>query len=210
MNGGDIYSARKRYKWPGVAAVVVSVVHLLKGAFEGVKLLDKRPATQITAFLFVNGGHDNPKQLVANASKSYMGSKIYGQGFTFDDSGPADEVTPGLPSPIAIMNQLITDNPKKAEVIFPYIGGEEVNTSPTHAHHRYAINFGERNEEDCRRKWPELMAIAEQKAKPERMMNNREGYRRYWWHHDEKRPGLYSEIAECKQVLTNSQVSRAC
>jgi hypothetical protein len=207
LNGGDIYSARKRYKWPGVAAVVVSVVHLLKGAFEGVKLLDKRPVTQITAFLFVNGGHDNPKQLVANASKSYMGSKIYGQGFTFDDSGPADEVTPGLPSPIAIMNQLITDNPKNAEVIFPYIGGEEVNTSPNHAHHRYAINFGERNEEDCRRKWPELMAIAEQKVKPERMMNNREGYRRYWWHHGEKRPGLYSAIAECKQVLTNSQVS---
>jgi hypothetical protein len=105
------------------------------------------------------------------------------------------------------MDQLITDNPKNAEVIFPYIGGEEVNTSPTHAHHRYAINFGERNEEDCRREWPELMAIAEQKVKPERMMNNREGYRRYWWHHGEKRPGLYSAIAECKQVLTNSQVS---
>ena len=27
------------------------------------------------------------------------------------------------------------------EAIFPYIGGEEVNTSPTHAHHRYVINF---------------------------------------------------------------------
>ena len=27
------------------------------------------------------------------------------------------------------------------EAIFPYIGGEEVNTSPTHGHHRYVINF---------------------------------------------------------------------
>ncbi len=47
-------------------------------------------------------------------------------------------------------------------------GGEEVNTSPTHAHHRYVINFGERSEEDCRRRWPELMAMVEAKVKPER------------------------------------------
>ena len=40
---GTIYSARKRYKWPGVAAVVVSVVHLLKGAYAGAKLLERRP-----------------------------------------------------------------------------------------------------------------------------------------------------------------------
>jgi len=42
LNGGMIYAAQKRYKWPGVAAVVVSVVHLLKGAHAGVKLLDRR------------------------------------------------------------------------------------------------------------------------------------------------------------------------
>ena len=60
-------------------------------------------------------------------------------------------------------------DPRNQEVIFPYIGGEEVNTSPTHAHHRYVINFGERSEEECRRRWPELMAIVEAKVKPERM-----------------------------------------
>ncbi|MFT5339151.1 MAG: hypothetical protein ACI9IO_000885 [Cyanobium sp.] len=59
LNGGTIYAARKRYKWPGVAAVVVSVVHLFKGAYAGVKLLERRPVAQITAFLFANGGHDD-------------------------------------------------------------------------------------------------------------------------------------------------------
>jgi hypothetical protein len=93
LHDGTIYAARKRTKWPGVAAVVVSVVHLLKGAYAGVKLLDKRPVEQITAFLFANGGHEDPKQLVANAGKTFLGSKIYGQGFTFDDSGPADDGT---------------------------------------------------------------------------------------------------------------------
>ena len=72
-------------------------------------------------------------------------------GFTFDDSGLADDDTPGIPSPIATMDRLIAENPKNAEVIFPYIGGKEVNDSPTHSHHRYVINFGERSEENVGR-----------------------------------------------------------
>jgi hypothetical protein len=201
LDGGTIYSARKRFKWPGVAAVVVSVVHLFKGAYAGVKLLEKRPVEQITAFLFANGGHDDPKQLADNAGKSFVGSYVLGMGFTFDDSGPADDETPGIPSPIATMERLIAENPKNAEVIFPYIGGEEVNSSPTHAHHRYVINFGERSEDECRRVWPELMQIVERKVKPGRLENNRDGYRRYWWHYGEKRVELYAAIAYYKRVL---------
>ena len=180
LNGGTIVSARKRTKWPGVAAVVVSVVHLAKGNFKGEKWLDGRPVPQITAFLFPRVAHEDPNRLAANAGKSFLGSKIYGQGFTFDDSGTADDDTPGIPSPIATMERLIDENPKNAEVIFPYIGGEEVNSSPTHAHHRYVINFGERSEKECRREWPELMAIVERKVKPERdhLKDNADGRRR--------------------------------
>ena len=39
------------------------------------------------------------------------------------------------------MQRLTEENPRNRQAIFPYIGGEEVNTSPTHAHHRYVINF---------------------------------------------------------------------
>jgi hypothetical protein len=207
LNDGTIYAARKRYKWPGVAAVVVSVVHLIKGLYAGAKLLEKRPVEKITAFLFANGGHDDPKQLAANAGKSFLGSKIYGQGFTFDDSGPADDDTPGIPSPIAKMERLIAENPKNAEVIFPYIGGEEVNSSPTHTHHRYVINFGERSEEECRREWPELMEIVERKVKPGRLVQNREIRARYWWRFGETCPALYEAIAVCERVVVIPRVS---
>jgi len=184
-----------------VAAVVVSVVHLLKGVYGGVKLLERRPVEQITAFLFANGGHDDPKQLAANAGKGFQGSIVLGMGFTFDDSGPADDDTPGIPSPIATMERLIAENPKNAEVIFPYIGGEEVNTSPTHAHHRYVINFGKRSEEECRREWPQLMGIVERKVKPGRLEQNREIRARYWWRFGETCPALYAAIAVCERVL---------
>src|SRR5262249_9070343 len=35
QEGGTIYAARKRLKWPGAAAVVVSVVHVCRGALTG-------------------------------------------------------------------------------------------------------------------------------------------------------------------------------
>jgi len=209
LNGGTIYAARKRNKWPGVAAVVVSVVHLHKGAYSGEKLLERRPVDQITAFLFANGGHEDPKPLAANAGKSFQGSIVLGMGFTFDDSGPADDDTPGIPSPIATMERLIGENPKNSEVIFPYIGGEEVNSSPIHAHHRYVINFGERSEEECRREWPELMGIVERKVKPERelLKDNADGRRRKqnWWQFGRSTPALDSAIARCHRALVTAR-----
>ncbi|MCX7790786.1 MAG: hypothetical protein N2378_09125, partial [Chloroflexaceae bacterium] len=83
----------------------------------------------------------------------------------------------------------------------------ELNSSPCHAHHRYVINFGERDEAECRRRWPELMAIVEAKVRPERMQNNREGYRRYWWQYGEKRVELWHAIAPLARVLALSAVS---
>ena len=92
-NGGEIYQARRRVKWPGLAAVVVSVLHVHKGEFPGVKLLDGESVETITAFLFHRGGHDDPARLKANAGKSFQGSIVLGMGFTFDDT----DTTKGLP-----------------------------------------------------------------------------------------------------------------
>ena len=38
------------------------------------------------------------------------------------------------------MHRLIGENPRNGECIFPYIGARD-NTTPTHSHHRYVINF---------------------------------------------------------------------
>lgn len=209
LNGGTIYAARKRTKWPGMAAVVVSVVHLHKGTYAGIKLLERRPVEQITAFLFANGGHEDPKTLKANEGKSFQGSIVLGMGFTFDDSGEADDGTPGIPSPIATMERLIAENPKNAEVIFPYIGGEEVNSSPIHAHHRFVINFGLRSEAECRQEWPELMEVAERKVKDERLSKAKEVAIYPWWQHWRPRPELYAAIAGCERALAIALTSNA-
>ena len=208
QHGGEIFTAQTRVKWPGLAAVVVSVLHVMKGAFNGSKRLDDRKIETITAFLFHRGGHEDPVRLEANAGKSFQGCIVLGMGFTFDDTDAK-----GVANPLSEMRRLIAKNPRNRDVIFPYIGGEEVNTNPTHAYHRYVINFGERTEDECWRTWPDLMAIVEAKVKPERIKNDAKKYPRMvneWWKYWNPRPKLNSAIAGLDKVLVIARVSRTC
>lgn len=225
QNGGVIYRALTRYTWPGQAAVVVSVVHVMKGEFLGSKHLDGRPVDEITAFLFHTGGHDDPVKLAANEDQSFQGSIVLGMGFTFDDTD-----TKGVASPLSEMRRLIEEDPKNAEVIFPYIGGKELNNHPCHEHHRYVINFRDwplRRDDlgeswtaatDQQRKewlragivpldypdpvaadWPYLLAILEERVKPARahLTGNAIGRKRakFWWQYGSLAKELYAAIS---------------
>lgn len=134
--GGAIARATRRLPWPGEAAVVVSVVHVAKGAAPN-PVLDGRPVRRISAYL-VDGDLDaSPARLAANAGKSFQGAILLGMGFTFDDVAAAK----GKATPVPEMHSLIAKDRRNADRIFPYLGGEEVNSSPTHAHHRWCIDF---------------------------------------------------------------------
>ena len=230
---GQIYRSQRRLKWPGEAAVVVSVVHMAKGEYSGVRTLDGQQVENITAFLFHDGGHDDPARLDANAGKSFQGSIVLGMGFTFDDKDKK-----GVATSLAEMEQLIQESPRNQDVISPYIGGEEVNTSPTHAHHRYVINFRDwprrradlkdtwKDADESRRRewlrsgivpldytdpvaadWPELLDIVDERVKPARINDNRASYRNNWWKYAEKRVDLYAAIDGLDRVLVTPQTS---
>ena len=203
---GDIYWVNKRIKWPGLAAVVVSVVNIMKGKFDDQRLLDNREVDRITAFLFHRGDNDDPVRLTANIGKSFVGSYVLGMGFTFDDTDKK-----GVASSLAEMERLIAEDPRNQEVIFPYIGGAEVNNSPTHSHHRYVINFDEKSEEECRKRWPDLMTIVEEKVKPTRMRlgNNADAIRRKtnWWHWGRYTPALNHALTQHSKIIVQCRIT---
>ena len=202
-NGGTIYGARRRINWLGEAAVVVSFVHIVKGIHKGFRKLDGREVEIISAFLFYAGGHDDPERLVANAEKSFQGSIVLGMGFTFDDTD-----SKGIATPISEMHRLIEKDPRNQEVIFPYIGGAEVNDSPIQAHLRYVINFGERDEEECWKSYPELMTIVNENVKPERFSKKDRIAKEKWWQFLRPRPELNTAISGLDQVLVISRVGQ--
>jgi N-6 DNA Methylase len=163
LNGGNIYAAKKRYKWPGQAAVIVSIVWITRGEVNVPCELDGIDVSLITAYLLTAGNHDNPNTLRSTVGRAFKGVDIYGMGFTFDDQN-----TKGIATPLSVMYRLISANPLNAVRIQPYIGGEEINDDPMHNYHRYAINFADMSEAEAR-KWPDLMDIVEKKVKPERL-----------------------------------------
>jgi hypothetical protein len=226
-HGGTIYRAVKRLTWPGEAAVVVSVVHVCKGAHLGPYLLGTREVSLITAYLFHRGGDEDPAQLVANQGKTFQGSVVLGMGFTFDDSDK-DHIA----SPLKTMRDLVERDQRNRERIFPYVGGEEVNDDPEHKHHRFVINFEDfplQREQrspswvvadsDCRKRylqsgivpldypepvaadWPDLLKIVEERVKPERLNDKREVRRRFWWKFGERAPALFASTSHLRSVL---------
>jgi N-6 DNA Methylase len=197
-HGGTIYAGRRRYKWPGQAAVMVSIVHIGKGFLPGPFELDGKMVSLITAYLFHAGGRENPATLISNAGNSFQGSIVLGMGFTFDDNEKN-----GVASSLAEMHRLIGKDKRNAQRIFPYIGGEELNDSPTHLHHRYVINFGEMTEDDAR-KWPDLIGIIENKVRGTRASHSTAP----WWQFERLRPELYRAIKGMARVLVIPFVSK--
>ena len=136
--GGTIYKAQRRVKWPGTAAVVVSTVHMGKGeAVWPAPMLDGRAVSRVSAFLREGDEDDTPAVLKENAGIAYQGSIVLGMGFTFDDENAAK----GKCEPLSTMDALIEKDPRNAERVKSYLGGEEINNHPEHKHHRYVIDF---------------------------------------------------------------------
>ncbi len=182
QHDGVIYEATRRYRWPGLAAVIVSIVHFRRGASPRRLLLDGKPVSRISAFLFHRGGDDDPKMLSANRGVSVIGSFVLGIGFVFDDENP-DATS------LAEMRRLVTKDARNSERIFAYLGGEELNASPTITHRRYVIDFGEMAEPEART-WPDLFAIVEAKVKPARRSVQQRDRRELWWLHATRSPEL--------------------
>jgi len=229
-DGGSILRATRRLKWPGEAAVVVSVVHIVKGAAVS-PVLNNRKVGRISAYLVEGDLDTTPMALAANSGRAFQGSIILGMGFTFDDVAAAKGEAENLEK----MRELIAKEPRNAERIFPYIGGEEVNNSPTYAHHRYVIDFADFplrrepnfeswsvwSEERIRKSlregivpsdyphpvaadWPDLLKIVERLVKPERFKQKDKTGQEIWWRYLRRRDGLYNAITLLPKVLAIS------
>jgi hypothetical protein len=137
-DGATIYRAINRLKWPGEAGVVVSVVHCKTGPGRQ-PVLNGHPVSRISAYL-VEGHYDgSPAVLAENEERAFIGCYVLGMGFTFDDGA-----SNALASSLAHMNELIRKDSRNSDLIFPFIGGEEVNNDPRHTHRRFVIDYFDR------------------------------------------------------------------
>lgn len=231
-DGGIIFCATKRYQWPNEgAAVVVSIVHVGKGAIARSPVLDGRQVGRISAYLVAGNFDDVPACLDANSNQAFAGFEIYGMGFTFDDDPTQLSATR-----LEEMHKILVHSPEAKKVVKPYLGGEEVNNEPTHSPRRFVIDFEDfplNRYEDAKAwvsfsaskktefaregvvspnyegsvasDWPELLSIVRQKVLPERLMQARDRRQRYWWQFGEVAPSLRAAMSKISHCLVTNR-----
>ncbi|TGS92709.1 hypothetical protein EN814_24010 [Mesorhizobium sp. M2D.F.Ca.ET.171.01.1.1] len=200
--GGTISRAVRRTPWPGEAAVIVSVVHVVKGPWPHPELNGKQ-VERVSAYLVAGNTDALPTRLSANNGLSFKGSYVFGLGFTFDDS----KADGSDASTIEDMTHLVERNPANAERIFPYVGGTDLNSHPRHRSSRYVIDLGDMDVDAARSKYPDLLQIIEERVKPQRDADNRESYRKYWWRFAERQPSMLAAIRPLSRVLAIARVT---
>ena len=183
-SGAVIHAAYPNEPWPGKAAVVTSRVHVHKGEWRGERSLLGRPAPFISAFLS-DREEWSPKRLKANENIAFQGCITRGMGFVLTH----DEA-----------RRMLDADPRNAEVIFPYLNGEDLNSDPEQRPSRWVINFWDWPEERARNyelpwKW------IEEHVKPERFRLRDDGryvcaepLRKEWWLFEGRRVGLFHAI----------------
>lgn len=196
-DGFLIYNATTALPWPGAASVTVSIAHLARGSV-GKRLdgrwLDGQRVEAINSLLLAKAERSDPSKLKSNHALCFTGLLIWGVGFL---------ISPGE------RDSLVRRDPRNADRTFLYVGGEDINTSPTHDSERYAINFGAMELTEAER-WPDLIRIVRERVKPHRdQLGESTDARRmktYWWqYYGRDRPDMTKALGSVPRCLAISR-----
>ncbi len=190
--GCSIYKAIKSMDWPGNATQRISIIHISKQKWTASCLLNGETVKHISPFLDSLEVNQAAYQLASNIDLSFEGAKPSGTGFVLE----IDEA-----------KEILRREQKYLDVIFPYLRGEELNTSPFQEPKYYVIDFGNRTLEEAE-KYETCIAIVRDKVKPVRDTVRRKAHREKWWMHGELRPGLYKAIKSMDYVLVHAFTSK--
>ncbi len=201
-DGGSIYAAITRRKWPGVAAVTVSPIHIVKRRTLSA-ILDGKQVSRISAYLVAGSVDESPQVLSGNPYFS-KGSQIYGQGFVFDDTDQKANKS-------ELMREILELEPSAGSRIFPFIGGEELNTQPVLQPNAHVIYLSDLKDESDLAAFPLLESVVRARVKPERDIlgdnPNNTPLKKRWWAYQAHRPELYERLKARSSVLAHAEIS---
>ena len=182
--GVTIYTAYTNILWPGKASVIVHQIHMAKAKWNGPVKLNNSPLPFISSYLD-DMALGSPEPLKENAGRMFQGTILNGEGFKITEE---------------LAHELVRESHSNTEIVFPFIGGSEVNSDPLLRPMCWVINFWDWPEEKATR-YARAFAILEEHVKPERTRKKPNGEFQLrkplperWWQHGEKRPALYHAV----------------
>lgn len=193
-SGFQPYWVRTDVPWLGSASVIVSLVLIRRtDSWLAPRVLNGAPANEITQYLTAgNGSIFDPKQLFKNKNIAFKGSTTGCKGFVLDDAEARDIIARDL---------------KYADVIHPFVGGQDFNNSPTLTPSRWVINFRDWSFETASN-YPLCMEILMHRVKP--YFDSRTGqiHEPDYWKFSDKRLESYALISNYKRVLFHAFTSK--
>lgn len=157
------------------------------------RISDDESVTRITTLLEPGGRASGKRlRLIENANISFQGCIVLGMGFVLE----SEEA-----------QSWIRDDSRNAEVVRPYLNGEDLNSRPDCSASRWVIDFcGHTLEEAARYSLP--MNRVRSRVMPERDQNRRKARRDNWWLFAENSAGMRRAIADYDEVMTIVRVSK--
>jgi len=193
--GFTITRAVQSRKWPSASASLeyAAVWGTLASVSDALpRMADDVAVPRISTLLEPSGRVDgNPVRLSENLGITFEGCKPYGAGFVL--------------APEEAARWLEADS-RNAEVLFPYLTGQDLNSRPDSSPSRWVIDFFDRNEESARNYALPYRRLFD-KVRPERQKANRKVLRERWWQYGEKRPGMRKAIIGMDEVVVIARVS---
>jgi hypothetical protein len=157
------------------------------------RVTDDIPVERISTLLEPDGRvAGRPARLVENTGRAFIGCFILGMGFTID------------PHEATIW---IRADSRNAEVLFPFLNGEDLNSLPDASAPRWVIDFNERSETEAREYKVPYQRVVD-RVKPERARNKIKQRRDIWWRFTRNSPAMRKAISELDEVLAISLVSK--
>jgi hypothetical protein len=155
------------------------------------RVSDDLPVDRISTLL--EPGEDvDPLRLAENRGIAFQGCNVLGMGFTLEP----DEA-----------KSWIMADPKYAEVLFPFLSGEDLNSRPSISPPRWIIDFNERSEAEAERytlPYEQVRTL----VKPQRERGSAQWRNRPWWLFERSRPKMRNAIRGLDDLLVLAQVSK--
>jgi hypothetical protein len=156
------------------------------------RISDGTPADNISTLL--EPGEDvDPCRLSENAGRAFIGCYALGAGFTLDPNEAED---------------WIKADPRNADVLFAYLNGEDLNSSPDALPSRWVIDFNGLSEEDTRKYVLPYHRLVKA-VKPERAKKAKAVRDAPWWLFFRTRPSMRKAISKLDEILVITRHSKA-
>jgi hypothetical protein len=191
--GLTLHRAVASEPWPGGASLEMATVWARREDWTGSKMLDRNEAVAITPALSAGSRVDGaPHRLVGPGKRSFIGSFVNGMGFVLRPE---------------VAKKMLEADPHNAEVVRPYLIGEDLNTRPDASASRWVIDFRDWTEERAHHYVVPYEHVSGN-VRPVRALVNRKQHRDYWWRFGDTRQHLYRAIEPLDRCIAIALVSK--